>query len=156
MCGTLTLNPSKCHGFKIRISIIHKSVNTPKLKLTDKPHPSNFLKMKGRTLSTIRTFRTTSCLPIATTKTLTLTLTTTKTNNFLLQTEENQWRSSANPSDQGSTLLKTTSTKAKVVITASSKTQTTMFLTLFHTLIPYKLINNAFPKLRNKNMKVVR
>ena len=93
MCGTLTLNLSKCPGFKIRTSIIHKFINILRLLPTDKTHLSNFLILKGLVPTTTRTSKAISFLPTLPTnmpKKITMKIFQLRINKFLLQTEENQ------------------------------------------------------------------
>lgn len=123
--GTQTLSHSRCHGFKIRISIIHKFINSLR-SITGKTHLSNFLKLKGSTAPTTKTSKATSCLPtlpqvLGTKSTMKTFL--TRTHKYLLQTrEESQSRNTVNPSDKESLQLKTTSTPTRTTTSASSRT----------------------------------
>lgn len=134
MFGTLTVNLSRCLGFKIRISIIHKFINSLRFKRTDKTHLFNFLTLKGSILPTTKTSKAISCLHMPN-KVLGMIFNTkiflTRINKSSLQIEESQSRNTVNPSDKESLLLKTILTLTRTTTSASLRTLIRTFATLF-------------------------
>ena len=136
MFGTLTLNHFKCHGFKIRISIIHKSINSPLFKHRDRTLPSNFLTQKPTVITRTRTSLLVSCQPtglILQAEKSIMKITLTWINRFLHKiTEESQSRNSVNPLGKENLQPKTIHTLPRTITFASSKTLTRMWVMLFH------------------------